>query len=276
MLHVCCVHTSNGEYIAMVKTGTHVSSQLACWCSVTLFQPSFSVSLNALLGVLHEERSTKRTTEPDTAQTERILTRLWWHPSLESRLHQSSERVLHTRVCHILVLFLARVARTTHVVLGFNTSRICSNRISRRHDRTRSTTRTIDHTCIRAVHRQWCKTQVCQISEHTEERAERTEKKENTGHGRGRKISPQKTWIPPILHPHTTQPTTRAYQNEQIDKTCFGWRTNSDQNMCKWISQVPHISRHRSWSPRNYGKTVDKKLVATTGSSGFVGIRRRI
>ena len=41
----------------------------AVCCAEVLFQPSFLVSLNALPGVLHAERSTKRTTEPDTAQT---------------------------------------------------------------------------------------------------------------------------------------------------------------------------------------------------------------
>ena len=30
--------------------------------------------------------------------------------------------------------------------------------------------------------------------------------------------------------------------------TCIGRRSHSDQNMCKWISQVPQISRHRSRS----------------------------
>ena len=54
------------------------------------------------------------------------------------------------------------------------------------------------------------------------------------------------SWISQMLHPHKTRRTTRADQNEQIDKTCIGGRTDSDQNMCKWISQVPQISRHRS------------------------------
>ena len=49
-------------------------------------QVSF-VSLNALPGVLHAEWSTKRTTEPDTAQTERVLTRPVDTASLDSRLH---------------------------------------------------------------------------------------------------------------------------------------------------------------------------------------------
>ena len=57
-------------------------------CAEVLFQPSFIVSLNALPGVLHAEWSTERTTEPDTAQTERVLTRLVDTASLDSRLHQ--------------------------------------------------------------------------------------------------------------------------------------------------------------------------------------------
>ena len=73
-------------YIAMVKTGNEcqLSANMlllgnlatAVFCVDALFQPSFSVSLNALPGVLHAEWSTKRTTEPDTAQAERVLTRL--------------------------------------------------------------------------------------------------------------------------------------------------------------------------------------------------------
>ena len=66
-------------YIATVKTGSecqlsaHVLllgmfSIVAC-CAEVLFQPSFLVSLNALPGVLHAERSPKLATEPDTAQT---------------------------------------------------------------------------------------------------------------------------------------------------------------------------------------------------------------
>ena len=65
---------------------TNVSSQPTCCCSVTLphrsvarkccsSQVSFAPR-NVLPGVLHPERSTMRTTEPDTAQTERVLTRL--------------------------------------------------------------------------------------------------------------------------------------------------------------------------------------------------------
>ena len=42
---------------------------IAVCCAEVLFQSSFVVSLNALLGVLYAERSTKRTTEPDTAQS---------------------------------------------------------------------------------------------------------------------------------------------------------------------------------------------------------------
>ena len=86
---------------------TNVSSPPTYCYSVTLllrsellFRPSFLVSLNALPGVLHAEWSTKRTTEPDTAQTERVLTRLVDTASLDSRLHQSSKRVFHN--IHVL------------------------------------------------------------------------------------------------------------------------------------------------------------------------------
>ena len=40
MLDVCCFHTSYDEYIAVVKTGTNVSSQPTCCLSVTLLSRS--------------------------------------------------------------------------------------------------------------------------------------------------------------------------------------------------------------------------------------------
>ena len=49
-----------------------------------------------------------------------------------------------------------------------------------------------DHTCVLAVHRQRRKRQVCQISEHIEERVERKENKDITSHGCRRKISSKK------------------------------------------------------------------------------------
>ena len=63
-------------------------------CAEVLFQPSFFL----VFSVLHAEWSMERTTEPDTAQTERKLTRLVGTASLDSRLHQSSMY----RVCYIL------------------------------------------------------------------------------------------------------------------------------------------------------------------------------
>ena len=78
------------------------------------------------------------------------------------------------------------------------------------------------HTCVLAIHRQRRKRQVCQITEHIEERVERTKNKDTTSHECRRKISPKKTWILQMLHSHKTQCTTRADQNEQIDKTCIG------------------------------------------------------
>ena len=116
MLDICCVPTSYDEYcnecqlsVFMLLLGNLAT---AVCCAKVLFQPNFLVSFNALPGVLHAEWSTKRTTEPDTAQTERVLTRLVDTASLDSRLHQSSKRVFHN--IHVLsMLFLARVARTT-------------------------------------------------------------------------------------------------------------------------------------------------------------------
>ena len=60
-------------------------------CCAEVFQPRFA------------EWSTKRTTEPDTAQTERVLKRLVDAASLDSRLRQSSKRVFHN--IHVLSLF---------------------------------------------------------------------------------------------------------------------------------------------------------------------------
>ena len=65
-----------------------------------------------------------------------------------------------------------------------------------------------------------------------------------TGHGHRGKISPKKIGLQQMLHPHKTQSSARTDQNEQNGKTCIGRRTNSDQNMCKWISQIPQVSRH--------------------------------
>ena len=42
---------------------------IAVCCAEVLLQPCFFVSLYALLGVLHVEKSTMRATEPDTALT---------------------------------------------------------------------------------------------------------------------------------------------------------------------------------------------------------------
>ena len=121
------------------------------------------------------------------------------------------------------------------------------DRIPWRHDRTRSTRliernnnydRNVNGTdpdqmscMLLAVHRQRRKRQVCQISEHTEERVHGTENKGITCHGRCRKISSKKNQI-------------------QQNKTCIGRRTDSDHQMCKWSSPVSQISRNRSWSRR--------------------------
>ena len=91
---VCCVGTSYDECIAMVTIGFEFQlsacvlmlgefATVVC-CAEVLFQPSF---LN-VVSTLHAEWSTERTTEPDTAQTGRVLTRLVDTASLGSRLHQ--------------------------------------------------------------------------------------------------------------------------------------------------------------------------------------------
>ena len=70
---------------------------------------------------------------------------------------------------------------------------------------------------------------------------------------------------------HTkTQCTTRTDQNEQMDKTCI---VNGE--IVIWTCAT-HISRHRSWSRRDHGKSDGKKIVAPTVSSRIVGIRRRM
>ena len=65
MLDVCFVPTSYDEYIAMVKTGNECQFSalmlllgnfaIVVCCADVLFQPSFLVSLRALLEVLHAE-----------------------------------------------------------------------------------------------------------------------------------------------------------------------------------------------------------------------------
>ena len=74
------------------------------------------MSLNALPDVLHAEWSTKRTTEPDTAKTERALTRLVDHrisgqPSASVKQNSVSQHPCVESVPSCVVL--ARVARTT-------------------------------------------------------------------------------------------------------------------------------------------------------------------
>ena len=68
----------------------------------------------------------------------------------------------------------------------------------------------------------------------------------------------KRTWISQMLCSYQTRCTTRADRNEQIDKTRIGLRTDNDQNMCKWISQVPQISIEaeveatmEKWLPKN-------------------------
>ena len=76
------VLTTYDEHIATVKTGNECELSaymlllgkcaIAVCCAEVLFQPS---SLYMSLASLHAEWSTEHTTEPDIAQTERVLTR---------------------------------------------------------------------------------------------------------------------------------------------------------------------------------------------------------
>ena len=108
------------EYIVMVKAGYECQPESACRHTVTfasmvcyaevLFQSSYvlvSVStlpaehetFNALVGIWSEERSTPSITKRDSAQTERVLTRLVVHspsPRQPSVSSQRSENMLGT------------------------------------------------------------------------------------------------------------------------------------------------------------------------------------
>ena len=124
MLDVCCVPSSYDEYIATVKTRNEcqLSAYMlllgnlaaAVCCAEVLFQSSFLVSLSVLPGVLHAEWSTKRTTEPDTAQTECVLTRLVDTASLDSRLRHSRKRVFARHPCIEPVLSCCLCQCCTH------------------------------------------------------------------------------------------------------------------------------------------------------------------
>ena len=116
-----------------------------------------------------------------------------------------------------------------------------------------------DHTCILAVHKQWRIGQVRQIGEHAQERIERKEDKDITGHGCRGNISPTKSGLHPMLHSHKTHYTDRTDHNEPNDKACVSRRTNSDQHVCKWISQVPQVSWHWRIRRRIHERIVDKK-----------------
>ena len=135
MLDVCCVHAPYDEYIVQkVKPGNEFQFSactrccsgkfaIVVCCAEVLFLPSFP----PVGSVLHAEWSTERTTEPDTAQTERVLTRLVDTASLDSRLHQSSKRVSPQHPCDEIVpscVVLARVARTTLRGSWVHTSRM--------------------------------------------------------------------------------------------------------------------------------------------------------
>ena len=128
MLDVCCVPASYDEHIAMVKTGNEC--QLSAYmlllgkcaivvcCAEVLFQPSFL----PVVSVLRAEWNTERTTEPDTAQTQHVLTRLVDPASLDSRLHQvciSQANTIHVLSLFHPVLSLPVLHALLFVVLGF-------------------------------------------------------------------------------------------------------------------------------------------------------------
>ena len=124
MLDVCCDPTLYNEYIAVVETGndcqlTDYMSSRGKNCHGGLLRGSVVTAMFLLVSLStlpaeHEtsnvsvvvwsgERSTLRITVRDTAQTERILMRVVDTSSLDSRLHQSSKRVLPRHPCFELV-----------------------------------------------------------------------------------------------------------------------------------------------------------------------------
>ena len=88
-----------------------------------------------------------------------------------------------------------------------------------------------------------------------------------------RKDFTNKVWV--TSNVAFTQDTLYRSHNEPNDKACVSRRTNSDQNMCKWISQVPQVSRHCRIRRRIHEQIVDKKFVATNVSVRLLGIKRR-
>ena len=78
-----------------------------------------------------------------------------------------------------------------------------------------------------------------------------------------------------MMHSHKTHFSDRTDHSEPNDKACVSRRTNSDQNMCKWISHVPQVSRHCRIRRRIHEQIVDKKFVATNVSVRLLGIKRR-
>ena len=116
---------------------TNVSSQPTCCCSVCVLLRSVArkccsslVSFLSLARGMQSGARNERTTEPDIAQTERVLTRLVDTASLDSRLHQVEQRVFPQHPCIESVpscVVLARVARTTLRGSRIHTSRIFSS-----------------------------------------------------------------------------------------------------------------------------------------------------
>ena len=135
MLDVCCDPTLYNEYIAVVETGNECqltddmsshgkncyggllrgSVVTAMFLLVSLSTlPAEHETSNVSVVVWSGDGSTLRITERDTAQTERILMRVVDTSSLDSRLHQSSKRVLRRHPCFEPVLSCCLCQCCTH------------------------------------------------------------------------------------------------------------------------------------------------------------------
>ena len=170
----------------------------------------------------------------------------------------------------------------------------CGNRISRRHDRTTPAVRNYDyvrnvnganksqmfsqanHTRIPTVHWHWWKRQVCQISDHTKERAERrkqgyhqpwTLKKDFTKKRLGYfKWCIHTRFNVPLVQIKMNRLTRHVTVDRQIViRMCANESLKYHKNQ-----DIEALKSKKLW------KWLTKKLVATTVSSRIVGIRRRM
>ena len=62
-----------------------------------------------------------------------------------------------------------------------------------------------------------------------------------------------------MLYSHETRHSSRIDLDEPNDKARVRRWTDGGQNMSEWVSQIPHISRHRGRSRRLHGKVAGKK-----------------